>query len=198
MSNLLTTELGHQPLYDLKKPIVLLQDEATTSALKLEEPLTNSMHPHHLPTSRKLSTYSDKPIETSEEEFMDFVNGLLGSLHEDSTNLTGELPVHLTVPRSPSPSARTMTRPLTCRETVDFVVRRGGPGSKSHNGIVEIAKSGSTIATLALERTAFKLGETIEGVIELDYKSVNCYQVAPRVESSDQDRLECRWNLQRI
>jgi RAB6A-GEF complex partner protein 2 len=176
---LLIIEYGHQPKYDLKLPIILLRDEARTSSLKEGE------EPPALPTERpqtirRSSTYSDKPIESSQEEFMDFVDHLLGSLGKAPMSASETLPSRLTVPRTPSPSpTKDRFRPLTSREAIDAVIRRGGIGglTKAKVGVFEIGKNGVTVATLTLPRTTFKLGETIDGVLDLENGIIKCYQV---------------------
>jgi hypothetical protein len=59
-------------------------------------------------------------------------------------------------------------------------VQRGrGPGAsmKSKVGVFEIGKNGVTVAKLTLPRTIYKLGDTIEGMLQLEDGLIRCYQV---------------------
>jgi RAB6A-GEF complex partner protein 2 len=180
IKNLLTIEHGRQPNYDLKSPIILLRDEAKALLLKEGEVLPP------LPTTkpkqiRRSSTYSDKPIESSREEFMDFVDHLLGSLGKAPSSASDPL-LRLNVPSSPfpSPTKERTFRPLSCREVIDVIIQRGLDnisGMKAKVGVFEIGKNGITVATLTLPKTIFKLGETIDGVLDLDDENIKCYQV---------------------
>jgi hypothetical protein len=130
--------------------------------------------------ARRSSTYSDKPIESSQEEFLYFVDNLLGSLGKAPISAT-EPVLRLDVPRTPSPTpTRERFRHLSCREAIDVAVQRGiGPGAsiKSKVGVFEIGKNGVTVAKLTLPRTIYKLGETIEGMLDLEDGLIRCYQV---------------------
>jgi hypothetical protein len=128
---------------------------------------------------RRSSTYSDKPIESSQEEFMDFVDRLLASLGKVPPSAT-DTSFRLDIPRTPSsaptPKERTF-RPSSSREAIDAIMRRGLRANPAKVGVFEIGKNGITVATLTLPRTTFKLGETIEGIIDLEDGIIKCYQV---------------------
>jgi RAB6A-GEF complex partner protein 2 len=172
--SILIIEYGSQPKYDLKSPIILLRDEAKTAVLKDAEILSEGPRSG---TVRRSSTYSDKPIESSQDEFMSFLQELLGSLGKavPSTSDT----YRLDVPRTPSPTpTKERFRTLSCREVIDVILQRGmGVGSRTKVGVFEIGKDGVTVAKLTLPRTTFKLGETIEGVVNLENEGINCYHV---------------------
>lgn len=116
---------------------------------------------------------------------MEFVDNLLGSLGKVPLSATDPF-AKLSVPRSPSPTpSRERMRRLSCREAVDFAVQRGmgpGAGSKAHVGVFEIGKNGVTVAKLMLPRTTYKLGEVIEGIIDLEDGPIKCYQVCLLVD----------------
>lgn len=163
----------------MKSPIILLRDEAKISFLKEGEasPLLPTTKPNQV---RRSSTYSDKPIESSQEEFMDFVGHLLGSLGKVPLSAT-DTSFRLDVPRTPSPNLTTKERTfrrLSCRDVIDVIVQRGLRAMPGKVGVFEIGKNGITVATLILPRTMFKLGETIEGVINLEDGRIKCYQVS--------------------
>jgi hypothetical protein len=84
--------------------------------------------------------------------------------------------------RSPSPTpTKERFRRLSCREAIDIAIQHGTGRttgmSKARLGVFEIGKGGATVATLMLPRTTFKLGDTIEGVIDLENGDIKCYQV---------------------
>jgi hypothetical protein len=176
----LTVEYGRQPAYNLKSPIILLRDQAKTSSVQEgEHPV--AITPRKPRTVRRSSTYSDKPIESSREEFMDFVDHLLGSLGKAPLSATESF-LNPNIPRSPSPTpTRERYRRLSCREAIDVAIHngidRGTGSSKAKLGVFEIGKGGVTVATLTLPRTTFKLGDTIEGVLDLEDGAIKCYQV---------------------
>ena len=179
---LLIVEYGRQPKYDLKFPIILLRDEGKTTSLKKGEeiPALPTEKPRNI---RRSSTYSDKPIESSQEEFMTFVDKLLDSLGKTPLSATERFP-RLEIPRTPSPTptpTKERHRTLSCRDAIDVILQRGHwsvPGTKSNVGVFEIGKNGGTVAILTLPRTTFKLGEIIDGVIDLQDGPTKCYQVS--------------------
>jgi len=101
----------------------------------------------------------------------------------------GKAPLSATEPflnpnglRSPSPTPTwEWYRQLSCREAIDVAVQygigRSAGTSKSKLGIFEIGKVGVTVATLILPRTTFKLGDMIQGVLDLADGAIKCYQV---------------------
>jgi len=113
---------------------------------------------------------------------MAFVDELLGSLGNTPLSATGQSP-HLTVlpNATPTPTREQAFKPMTCREAVDIILRRGIgtlPGTKAKIGVFEIGKHGIPVAKLTLPRTTFKLGEIVEGIIDLGGGgNVHCYQV---------------------
>jgi hypothetical protein len=176
----LIVEYGRQPKYDLKFPIILLRDVAKTASLKEGEIPTPipAVKPMHI---RRSSTYSDKPIESSEEEFMAFVDHLLGSLGKVPMSASDPfLRLNTRTPSpTPTPTKERFFRPLSCREVIDVVIQTGlgnVPGTKAKIGVFEIGKNGITVATLTLPRTTFKLGETIDGIVDLEDGNIKCYQ----------------------
>jgi len=190
-------DFAHQPTYDLKSPIVLLRDEARTAAVHDgESPLPTTVASFR-PAVRRSSTYSDKPIESSQEEFMSFVDRLLDSLGKTPLSAT-EPHANLSIPRTPSPSPRReRIRHLSCREAVEVALQKGmGPSTKSKVGVYEIGKAGSKVATLTIPRTMYKLGETIEGVLDLDGGQITCFQV-PLIGDEVKFRSNPRWSRPR-
>jgi hypothetical protein len=181
--------------------MILLRDEAKTHSLADGEvpPNVSSTKPRFV--IRRSSTYSDKPIESSQEEFMVFVDELLGSLGHTPLSAT-ESSSNLTVLPNPTPT-REYAFKLTCREAVDIIIQRGIgtlPGSKAKIGVFEIGKNGIPVAKLTLPRTTFKLGETIEGIVNLEGgEKVQCYQVPLfHFPSTHDGRYVQPWSLQRM
>jgi len=118
---------------------------------------------------------------------MDFVDRLLTSLGKAPISAS-EPYLSLNTPRTPSPTpTKERFRPLSCRESIDFAIqkelRTGSIGKRK--GIFEIGKNGVTLATLTLSRMAFKLGETIEGVIDIEEGPIKCFQIRAALESAE-------------
>lgn len=112
---------------------------------------------------------------------MVFVDQLLGSLGKTPLSATEPIP-RLEIPGTPSPTpTKERHRALSCRDAIDVVLQRGhgsvSGGTKTKVGVYEIGKNGVTVATLTLLRTTFKLGEIIDGVIDLEDGLIKCYQV---------------------
>ena len=108
---------------------------------------------------------------------MEFVDNLLGSLGKVAMSATDPF-AKLSVPRSSSPTpTKERMRRLSCREAIDFAVQRGlgpGAGTKAKVGVFEIGKNGVTVAKLTLPRTTYKLGDIIEGIIDLEDGPIKC------------------------
>jgi hypothetical protein len=191
--SLLILDHGRQPKYDLKFPIILLRDEAKTASLKENEEVVPSLPTEKPRTIRRSSTYSDKPIESSQEEFMAFVDQLLGSLGKNPLSATESMP-RLEIPGTPSPTpTKERHRTLSCRDAIDVVLQRGhgsAVGTKTKVGVFEIGKNGVTVATLTLPRTTFKLGEIVDGVIDLEDGLIKCYQVQAVGALANETRLD--------
>src|SRR5271154_1915767 len=191
--SLLILDHGRQPKFDLKFPIILLRDEAKTASLKENEEVVPSLPTEKPRTIRRSSTYSDKPIESSEEEFMAFVDQLLGSLGKNPLSATESMP-RLEIPGTPSPTpTKERYRTLSCRDAIDVVLQRGhgsAAGTKTKVGVFEIGKNGVTVATLTLPRTTFKLGEIVDGVIDLEDGLIKCYQVQVVGALANETRLD--------
>lgn len=111
---------------------------------------------------------------------MVFVDQLLGSLGKTPLSAIEPIP-RLEIPGTPSPTpTKERHRALSCRDAIDVVLQRGHgsvSGTKTKVGVYEIGKNGVTVATLTLPRTTFKLGEIIDGVIDLEDGLIKCYQV---------------------
>jgi len=168
-------EYGHQPKYNLKSPIILLRDQARTSSVKDSQESSPEKAPVPRPRSgRRSSTYSDKPIESSQEDFMNFVDKLLSSLGRVPISASDNS-LHLNIPRTPSPSpspTKERISKLMSREAIDVALKKG-----SKAGVFEIGKNGVVVAKLTLPRTMYKLGETVEGTLTFDDGPIQCYQV---------------------
>jgi len=119
---------------------------------------------------------------------MDFVDRLLASLGKAPISASEPF-LSLATPRTPSPTpTKERFRPLSCRESVDFAIQkelRTGALGKRKAGIFEIGKNGLTLATLTLSRMTFKLGETIEGIIDIENGPIKCFQIRAALESAE-------------
>ena len=197
-------EHGRQPKYDLKSPVILLRDEAKTHSLAEGEVPPTVLSTKPRPAVRRSSTYSDKPIESSQEEFMAFVDDLLGSLGNVPLSATEPSSSNLTVPPNPSPTPTREQpfKPLTCREAVVSIVRKGAralSNGKAKIGVFEIGKNGIPVAKLTLPRTIFKLGDTIEGIIDLVAGgNLQCYQVRFPSYCLSPRRYDRLWSRQKM
>jgi len=112
---------------------------------------------------------------------MDFVDKLLSSLGKIPLSAS-DSSLHLSVPRTPSPTpTKERFQRLSCREAVEIALKRGLSG-RVKVGVFEINKNSVMVARLTVPRTLYKLGETVEGVVDFEEGPIKCYQVWGDVE----------------
>lgn len=145
-------------------PIVLLRDEATTLCL--------DTHPE--PSKKLAAPLPGKPTKAETlDDFTDYVKALL-----EETNAGHHA-------RLLSPTAAVGKRlsiceeaPTTSKEAIEMAILGAGPRDAPASVMFEIARNGQRVGTVNLARSAYKLGETITAVIDLQNAQTPCYHVS--------------------
>jgi len=146
-------------------PVVLLRDEATTECL--DEP--------RLPTPSVSTAKRDRKQESSLDDFLSYVDGLLAP-QDSGYNAAGSLGL-----LSPSfaPSNKRLSTyedvPSTPKDAVEMALTGGQRTSPC--SIFEIARNGHRVAAITLARPAYKLGESLTVIIDFTGAHIPCYHV---------------------
>lgn len=154
---------GSMDTHDLRSPIVLLRDEAKTICLDEQGPV-----PSPAPRPRMIGR------EPTADDFLSYVNDLLEP-KEDTTHLAILSP---TIGNSKRLSMYDELPPNS-RDAIEMAILRGPTGAnfRQNNSMFEIARNGSSVATVTFARPAYKLGETITAVIDFSNAIIPCYHV---------------------
>ncbi|KAJ9664914.1 Golgi membrane exchange factor (Ric1p-Rgp1p) subunit [Coniosporium apollinis] len=165
--------LGH----DLMSPYILLRDEARTSSL---DPPTPSN------TSTATSTAKNsKDAAAGLQDFQNYITALLTAPSPTSGLLS---------PTTPTPLRRRSTladlndpAPRTAKESIDLAILRSNispPGAPSPSRF-SIARSGRLVGVLHLARPSYRLGESIDVVINFSDADIPTYAVAISLENCE-------------
>jgi hypothetical protein len=153
--------------HDLMSPVVLLRDEATTASLDQQGNATPPPRP----------AKQDPQQESSPEDFLSYVDGLLAPRDNDGSASSLALL---------SPSLEPGVKRLflyeeqpTSRDAIEMAVRGYNNESRHRKAtIFEIARNGRRVAAVTLARPAYKLGETITAIIDFSNSQIPCYHVS--------------------
>lgn len=148
-------------MYDLMSPVVLLRDEATTICLD-ESPTWRS---------KSLNNQTSSSTPETLDDFMSYVNTLLAEASLDSHS-------RLLSPTE-APNKRLSLyedMPTSSKDAVEMAILGSG-GADAPRFMFEIARNGQRVASVSLARPAYKLGETINAVIDFTNVEIPCYHV---------------------
>ena len=154
-------------------PYIILRDQARTSSLDANFPLSNG-------TSKK-PVNDSKSDEAALSEFLGYVDNLLEKPRQNSS--LGLLSPTETIPGRQSIAEE----PQTVKEAIDLAILRSnitGFSNQSANRF-EIARSGRRVAVIMLTRPAYRLGETISAIIDFKNSNIPCYSVHVSLETSE-------------
>lgn len=155
-------------------PYVFLQDKAQTQSV---EDLSSAIEKASIKRGKQASTEED-----SLQGFLSYVDNLLERPREGSN--AGLL----------SPSDRTTSRrhsfmegPTNMKEAVNLAILRSNLTTASNRSAnrFEIARSGRRVAVIMLARPAYRLGETINAVINFEGADIPCYALHGSLETSE-------------
>ena len=161
--------MGH----DLKTPYIILNDLARTALFK--ESLTSSVSGQGLAVRRTL------PLKESKEDLMAYVGDLLSPLGHRLKEPLLSPSVHVSKGLSAAETAKSM------QEIIDLAIIRSTTnvtGRQSANRF-EIARNGRRVAVIKLMRPAYRLGETVFGIIDYNGAEIPCYSVFVTLEASE-------------
>ncbi|RKF65304.1 putative intracellular protein transport protein [Erysiphe neolycopersici] len=161
---------GKTLCHDLKSPYVILQDQACIKSLP-------ENHSNHTPLDKK-----SRSSESRLNMFMSYTDKLLSKSRNQisSYNLS---PSDVLGSHSPL----FFEEPNSVKEAIDMAILRSNNATetqKSPNRF-EIARSGKKVAVIMLIRPAFRLGETINVVIDFTDAIIPCYAINASLESSE-------------
>ncbi|KAK9247253.1 Rgp1-domain-containing protein [Lipomyces tetrasporus] len=174
---------GNQPIHSLTSPIVILRDEAITQAIDDSEP-----NGHLILKSEKVSGKTRELArperKESLEDFMVYVDSLLSY----KSNAVANRIIRPPSPTSP-PEYATSNAPSrsSCRDSVDLAIQRNSISADglALNNIFEIARNKQRIATIALSKPVYKLGEVIALTLDFSLAVIPCYHITASLETTE-------------
>ncbi|KAK4057024.1 Golgi membrane exchange factor (Ric1p-Rgp1p) subunit [Microbotryomycetes sp. JL221] len=188
---------GARPFYDLTNPIVYHRDEAIISAINRDD---NGNKSSRSTQSRKLNP---KLRADGRREFEQYASNLLDSVATNSpemiaTAMSPELkplqsPVFENQPPSLRPERQSRTRATTtaiggggedddeggCKAAVEIVTRN------SQKVSYDINKDGYLVSKLTLVKSAYRLGETVNGSVVINSGEGRVLRVSARLETHE-------------
>lgn len=155
--------LGH----DMMQPYVILQDNAHTEAVESASSFPEL--PSNIPA---------KSTEAATQEFLTYVDTLLNKRRRrQSSSATLEPPSGLLKDNGSSKA----------REAIDRAIFLSKQNSSSHQSSnrFEIARNGKCIATIVLDNTLHRLGESVTASVDLSNGQMPCYFLRCTLESTE-------------
>lgn len=158
--------VGRQPSpYDLLWPVSFWKSRGAPCSAKVAE------EPRHLPkTGTQASTPGTSHPQAKSgtfEDLQDFARNLLSSFHDHDPNARG---VRIRLPSEALELERDREREEAgalsgCRQAIEMLTRN--PRKASY----DVTKDGVKVAVLTFTKSAYRLGETVLGVVELNDRS---------------------------
>ncbi|KAI7853420.1 Rgp1-domain-containing protein [Circinella umbellata] len=170
------SEDGSRPIYDLMNPVVMYKDEATVEQFSEEDFKKSKMH------MRRTST-SDK----ARSDFLDYVNEL--SLHSTENESISEItrresdaydePTEEQKQDDDDDTAEKRMFGRACAQIVSRIT------NSSRKAMFDICKNNQRVAQLHMTKTAYRLGEAVQGVLDFEHAVLPTYEVSILLESSE-------------
>lgn len=162
--------LGH----DLMQPYIILQDQAKVQAL----PATGTTTTNGTSEEAK----ANKDAGSTVDDFLTYVDELLSRGRSNTTGLLSP-----TAGLSRRPSLLEDDVPSSAKGAIDMAILRSNvaPEGQGSPNRFEIARNGRRVAVVVLTRPAYRLGETITGVVDFVGAEVPCYAVHYALETSE-------------
>ncbi|KAI9681410.1 MAG: hypothetical protein M1817_002693 [Caeruleum heppii] len=162
--------LGH----DLMSPHVLLTDQARTCSV--DERAGDSLQRNQPGLS------ASKRPKASMQDFLSYVDNLLEDAQEKASG-------GLLSPTEPSQRRQSsfLDVPSSVKEAIDLALLRSNMTTASNRSTnrFDIARNGRRVAVLRLARPAYRLGETINAVLDFSEADIPCYGVHASLETSE-------------
>lgn len=158
--------MGH----DLLLPHIILRDEARTTSLG-----SASMTPKEAP--------DPPPAASSLQDFYAYIDSLLAEPSRDASRVALLSPVD--TPRNRQLSL--VDFPSSTKDLINLAIHRsnfGAPSARSTHRF-DIARNGRRVATIALARSAYRLGETIIAAIDLSHTEISSYALHAILETAE-------------
>jgi RAB6A-GEF complex partner protein 2 len=153
--------------HDLMQPYVILQDKAETDTVESAYTFPELA-----------SNVSEKNAEAANQDFLTYVDTLLNRRRRrQSSSATLEPPKGLIRNDGGSRAKRAIDRAI-------FLSKQNSSSKQSPNRF-EIARNGKRIATIVLDRTLHRLGETVTAAVDLSSPQMPCYSLRCTLESTE-------------
>lgn len=164
--------LGH----DLMQPYIILQDQAKVKALPPAETANGTSE------DAKAGGKAKKDTGSNVDDFLTYVDELLKRPRSNTTGLLSP-----TAGPSRQPSLLEEDAPPSVKEAIDMAILRSNvaPEGQGSPNRFEISRNGRRVAVVVLTRPAYRLGETITGVVDFVGAEVSCYAVHYALETSE-------------
>ena len=153
--------------HDLMQPYVILKDTAQSEAVDSTLSL-----PERAPKA------PGKNTEGSTKDFLTYVDSLLNKRRRrQSSSATIEPPRYLL----------TMNGSSMAKQAIDRAILLSKQSSSSHQSSsrFDIARNGKRIATIVLDRTLYRLGESVTASVDFSKPQMPCYSLRCSLESTE-------------
>ena len=160
--------LGH----DLMSPHIILKDMSITQALSSEDgqPLKHGKKP--------------TPLQNAGGGFNDYVRTLLAEAEQESS---GGLLSPSAVAPDGSRQGQDGTERMTMAQMIEIAIssQRATASQKKSATTFQIQRGGDKVAKVTLNRSCFRLGETVTGSVDFEGSELACYAVNAYLESAE-------------
>ncbi|ERF69445.1 hypothetical protein EPUS_07849 [Endocarpon pusillum Z07020] len=153
--------------HDLMQPYVILKDTAQSEAVD-----STSNFPERAPNAPGKST------EGSTKEFLTYVDSLLNKRRRRQSSSATIEPLRYLLTTNGSSMAK---------QAIDRAILLSKQSSSSHQSSsrFDIARNGKRIATIVLDRTLYRLGESVTASVDFSNPQMPCYSLRCSLESTE-------------
>ncbi|KAI9274409.1 Rgp1-domain-containing protein [Phascolomyces articulosus] len=173
------SEDGSRPIYDLMNPVVMYKDEAIVEQFSEEDFKKPKLH------MRRASSKSAS--DKARSDFLDYVNEL--SLHSTENESISEItrresdaydePTEEQKQDDDDDTAEKRMFGRACAQIVSRIT------NSSRKAMFDICKNNQRVAQLHMTKTAYRLGEAVQGVLDFEHAILPTYEVSILLESSE-------------
>ncbi|KAG5513900.1 hypothetical protein PMAC_000522 [Pneumocystis sp. 'macacae'] len=173
-------ETGNHIIYDLFSPITFLTDQAYTFVCKSSKDISELLN-------ADLNTKDLDSFEDNEYSKEDFINYLSEHLHDDSLKsllLFDDIKKDVNTCSS-NASEQTKKCVIDMKSIINNITRNSSLHSNLSNKRFNINKNGNVIGVVSIPKSFYKLGETINGIVDFSSAKLPCYQIKFFLETTE-------------